>query len=270
MNDLTMISESDQLSGVLHELKTPLAVILSTVQLVEKQNVQCDSAMPQKYRNTIRLNCYRLLKLVNNLVDINKIGSGYVVPNLTEYDLIYLTEEITHSIIPYADQKNISVLFDTDVEELVTALDIDKWERILLNLLSNAVKFTPENGKIEVTVMTTEQYAYISVKDTGIGIAEDKQKEIFKKYTQVHDSATISQKGSGLGLTIVLSFVKLLGGTMNISSIPGEGTTFTIKFPLKHSTNEQKAAIEESCLQKRIIDSINIEFSDIYNRQENI
>jgi len=267
MNNMAIFNEIDMMSGILHELKTPLSVILSTVQLVERQNMYNEIGMSEKYRNTIRQNCYRLLRLVNNMVDLNKISSGYVSPNLSEVDIIYLAEEITQSIVPFAQQKNIMVRFDTEVEELVMAVDIDKIERILLNLLSNAIKFTPVDGNIDVGVRVFETSVYITVTDSGIGIPEEKKAEIFMKYSQVHDFKEVSHKGNGLGLSIVMAFVKLLGGSLTVNSMTGVGTTFTVKLPITHCNDKDSKACSDDVIHERIVESLNIEFSDIYNSQ---
>ncbi len=121
-----------------------------------------------------------MLRLVNNLIDITKIDSGFIKMDFINYDIIKLTEDITISVIPYVESKNIDIIFDTDCEELEIKCDPDKIERIILNLLSNAIKFTEPGGKIEVSIFTDENWVDIRVKDTGIGIPSHMKEFILK------------------------------------------------------------------------------------------
>lgn len=209
-------------------------------------------------------NCYRLLRLVNNLIDITKIDAGYFSINKINYDIVNLIEDITLSVAEYIENKGLSVVFDTDVEEKIIACDPEKIERIMLNLLSNAVKFTPRGGKIMVNVENGERKICIKVKDTGKGIPREKLNSIFERFVQVDKSLAREHEGSGIGLSLVKALVELHGGTISVKSKENCGSEFIIYLPCKlvdnKISNENINEIGENCIEK-----INVEFSDIYN-----
>lgn len=250
-----------------HELKTPITVILGAIQLIEqkKGSIEYDRRKSSKHITTIKQNCYRLLRLINNILDLSRIESGYIKSNMVNCNIVYLIEEICQSVIPYALQKSLTLEFDTMEEEIITAVDVDKIERIILNLLSNAIKYTKPGGKISIVVSSRFDKVHICVQDTGIGIPKDKQTSVFERYQQVDSSLTKGIEGSGLGLSIVKSFVKLHGGSVKVKSEPNIGSEFHICLPIKHI--ETLGDSSSNCVKdsQRIIEAINIEFSEIYH-----
>lgn len=173
-----------------HELRTPLNVILGALQMMNiyiKNEEYKQNGNINKYFVIMRQNCFRLLRLINNLIDATKVDAGYLKLNLNNYDIINLVEGIVQSIVEYAKCKGIDVIFDTEVEELVIACDPDKIERVVLNLLSNAIKFTPAGGDISVYMSVEDDNVKVSIKDTGCGIPKDKINTIFNRYTQVEN-----------------------------------------------------------------------------------
>ncbi|OPZ91117.1 MAG: Sensor histidine kinase TodS [Firmicutes bacterium ADurb.Bin419] len=250
-----------------HELKTPITVILGAIQLIEQKKgpIEYDRRKSSKHITTIKQNCYRLLRLINNILDLSRIESGYIKSNMVNCNIVYLIEEICQSVIPYAEQKSLTLEFDTMEEEIITAVDVDKIERIILNLLSNAIKYTKPGGKISVVVSSRFEKVHICVQDTGIGIPKDMQKSVFERYQQVDSSLTKGIEGSGLGLSIVKSFVQLHDGSVKLKSEPNIGSEFHIFLPIKHI--ETASNIITSCGKdsQRIIEAINIEFSEIYH-----
>ncbi|WP_456049007.1 sensor histidine kinase [Acetivibrio cellulolyticus] len=251
-----------------HELKTPLTVILGAIQLIEQKNsvIEVDRRKSSKHITTIKQNCYRLLRLINNMLDLSRIESGYIKSNMINCNIVYLVEEISLSVIPYAEQKSLTIEFDTTSEEIISAVDIDKIERIILNLLSNAIKFTNPGGKISITVSAKNDKVHISVKDTGIGIPKDMLHNVFERYQQVDSSLTKGIEGSGLGLSIVKSFVELHDGNIKVKSEPNVGSEFHIDLPIKHiESSDSNHSTTGHDNQMRIIEAINIEFSEIYH-----
>ena len=201
----------------------------------------------------MKQNCYRLLRLINNLIDISKIDSGFLNPNLKNYNIVSVVEDITLSVAEYIQDKGVEVIFDTNVEEKIIACDPDNIERIILNLLSNAVKFTNAGDQITVEVMDNEDYIEISVKDTGIGIPEDKLKVIFERFRQVDNSLSRSHEGSGIGLSLVKALVDMHDGSINVNSNLGEGTEFIIKLPARktdESNDVEKNMIYQDNIRK--------------------
>ncbi|MCU9809452.1 HAMP domain-containing histidine kinase [Paraclostridium sp. AKS46] len=208
-------------------------------------------------------NTYRLLKLVNNLIDSNKITSGYFEYNPQNYDIVYFVESICQSIVDFAKQKNIEVIFDTDVEEKIISFDLDKMERIILNILSNSIKFTKEQGKIEIYIRESNDMLEIEISDDGIGIPQNKLNSIFERFKQVENNTIRSGEGSGIGLYLVKSLVDMHGGDIAVESELGSGTTFKISIP-DELEEEYECNIIEKNLQNSYIEKIKVEFSDIY------
>ncbi|MCX8128582.1 MAG: HAMP domain-containing histidine kinase [Clostridia bacterium] len=252
-------------ANISHELKTPLSVILGAIQLIDHKNscILNDKKNLSKHFKTIKQNSYRLVRLINNILDITRIDSGYIKINLVNCNIVYLIEEMTQSIASYAEQKGLILEFDTEFEEIVTAVDIDKIERIILNLLSNAIKFTPVGGKISVTINGRNEKIFISVKDTGPGIPEYMQSIVFERFKQVNNTFTRESEGTGIGLSLVKSFVELHDGNITINSEEGRGCEFLIEIPVKLSEESICPGLNHSN-QTKIIEAINIEFSDIY------
>lgn len=251
-------------SNLSHELKTPLSVMLGAIQLMEHNEKNAPSPGSRKHMYTIKQNCYRILRLINNLLDTTRIESGFIKMNLEDCNIIYLIEEMVQSVVPYAEEKNIHIEFDTEVEEIITAVDIDKIERIMLNLLSNAIKFTPADGNIWVTISEGPERIKISVKDTGPGIPKDMHTLIFNRFQQVNNSLTRTQEGSGIGLSLVKSFVELHSGKIELLSEENAGSEFIIELPISLCLKSPQNMMNLCNHQSKIIQAINIEFSDIY------
>jgi two-component system, OmpR family, phosphate regulon sensor histidine kinase PhoR len=256
---------TDFLANISHELRTPLNVIYSAKQMVDvslKEN-NFDIYKINKYLKMIAQNTYRLLRLINNLIDITKIDAcGFEVKPINT-DIVKIVEDITLSVADYIESKGITLTFDTEVEEQVIVCDPDKIERVILNLLSNAVKFTELNGDILVNVFIEESNVCISVKDTGIGIPEDMQNLIFDRFIQVDKSIKRTHEGSGIGLALVKSLVEMHGGKVSVKSKLGEGSEFIITLPvIKLTEVEEEVTLID--YRERHIERINIEFSDIY------
>ncbi|NFA97664.1 PAS domain-containing sensor histidine kinase [Clostridium botulinum] len=248
------------LSNISHELKTPLNVIFTAVQLLGFYEEDCNNEKQDKYLKLIKQNCYRLMKLINNLLDTTKLDSGYLKLNLVNYNIVNLIEEITLSVTSYAESKGINIIFDTNVEEKIIAVDTDKIERIILNLLSNAIKFTNAGGNIFVNVKDCGENVYVHVKDTGVGIPSDKLESIFERFFQVDKTLKKNKEGTSIGLHLVKSFVEMHNGTVTIKSELGQGTEFIIKLPAVVCEEQIKS---KNIIYEANIERINMEFSDI-------
>ncbi|MBM7869753.1 PAS domain S-box-containing protein [Clostridium pascui] len=257
-------------TNISHELRTPINVIFSALQMEELmlKNYSSDNIFMDKFKyiKMMKQNCYRLLRLINNLIDITKIDNNYFSVNESNHDIVNLIENITLSVADYIENKGISITFDTDVEEKIIAFDPEKIERIMLNLLSNAVKFTPYNGNIFVKMEDNISSICIRVKDSGRGIPDNKLNSIFERFVQVDKSLTRNHEGSGIGLSLVKSLVELHGGKISVKSKENLGTEFIIDIPYK--LVESEIYVESACdaqIDENCIEKINIEFSDIYN-----
>lgn len=244
-----------------HELRTPLTIIYSSVQLA--YDVYNKELTPNidKTLGRINQNCGRLLKLINNILDISKAEAGFLNLNSTAFDIVYISETIVHSVNSYAVSKGIELIFDTDEEEYNVRLDRDKYEKILLNLLSNAVKFTPEGKQIFVSLKMERDNFYLSVKDFGVGIPEDKIDLIFDRFAQVNSSLSRRAEGTGIGLALVKKFLELMEAEIKVITELGKGTEFIVKF--KTISVETNDLNNYAILTANLNDRINIEFSDI-------
>ena len=256
-------------ANISHEFKTPLNIILGTIQLLIKYNennkiCEIDEDKLNYYMSTMKQNSYRLLRLVDNLIDITEIDTGYYDVNLENKNIISIVEDIVTSVASYVEGKDISIVFDTNKEEKFICCDSGKIEKIILNLISNAIKYTREDGKIEVNIDVAEDNVYIYVKDNGIGISKQKISTIFDRFVQIDKSLSRKQEGSGIGLSIVKELVEIQGGSIGVRSEEGKGTEFVITLPSKtidYCSNKADNKKNEI----NILEKCDIELSDIYS-----
>ena len=256
------------LANISHEFKTPINVIYSAAQLQEQNIILSDWEGVSRYNPMIKQNCNRLIRLINNFIDLTKFDYGEFQTNITCVNLVSVIEEITTSIISFAENRGISVIFDTEEEELYCEVDIELIDRIMLNLLSNAIKYNKPNGSIEVQVNTDNRYIAVNIRDTGVGIAQDKIDKIINRFERIDKTLARDNEGSGLGLNIVKNMIEHLHGYIEVSSEIGIGTTMTIYFPRLDQTQEEISCMLEGYEydydKERLKKSIEMEFSDIY------
>ena len=261
------VAKNEFFSNISHEFRTPLNIILGTMQVInkniEKNDIQVDRL--SKYTNYIKQNTYRLLRLVNNLIDISKMDIGAYELRCSNQNIVSIIEDITLSVADYTKNNKINLIFDTDNEEVVTYCDPDKIERIMLNMLSNSIKYTPENGFIKVMINTTENEVIVSIKDTGIGIPKEKLEVIFNRFGQVDGSFNRQCEGSGIGLSIVKNLVKMHGGEINVNSSVGKGTEFIFSIPIKLKQESSDKKYSDNDRKCKHVERCDIEFSDIYS-----
>ncbi|MCX8129491.1 MAG: PAS domain-containing sensor histidine kinase [Clostridia bacterium] len=267
--------KTDFFANLSHELRTPLNIIFSTLQLFELYERNSNRAAVEKNHkkmiDVIKQNCYRLLRLVNNLIDSTKIDSGFLEMQLQSCNIVGIIEDITLSAAEYIKAKGIKLVFDTDVEEKVIECDPDKIERVMLNLLSNAIKYTGPGGAITVTVQDNEKAVVVAVKDTGIGIPEDKRGVIFERFRQADSSLTREIQGSGIGLSLVKSIVEMHNGSVWVDSELGKGSTFIVELPVGNGCSNDSMLSRKYTEENRYseyVERMNIEFSDIYSREK--
>ncbi|WP_341472423.1 HAMP domain-containing sensor histidine kinase [Clostridium rectalis] len=256
-------------ANISHEFRTPLNMIFTSLQMCElvAKNIRNDTHDElkniNKYTRIIRQNSYRLIKMVDNLIDLNKIDAEYFRLYLSNINIVSLVEDITLSVVEYAKNKNIDLLFDTNTEELLVACDGDKIEKIILNLLSNSIKFTPPGGEVLVNIEEMEKNLLITVEDNGIGIPSDKQKLIFDRFIQVDKSLSRNNEGSGIGLSLIKSLVEMHKGKIWVESESGKGSKFFVQIPKR--TLKEKSFCNNNILENGSKEkTIEIEFSDVY------
>lgn len=262
--------KSEFFANLSHEFKTPLNIILSTVQLVmnyiEVNNEYPDYNMFNKCLSNIKQNSYRILKIANNLIDMSKIDGNFYSINMGNYNIVEVVENIVQSLAEYMKDNKRNIIFDTIEEEIITACDPDQIERIILNLLSNAMKFTSHGGNIYVDMEVNDRCnkVIIKISNDGEKINFEDRLRIFERFTQSESLLTRRAEGTGIGLTLVKSLVKLHNGEVYVNTEFEEGTQFCIELPIRKIKNFKNNNVREKSIVSKV-EKFNIEFSDIYN-----
>ncbi len=222
--------KSQFFANVSHELRTPLTLILAPIQDVLKQPESLSTRMASLMR-TARENALRLLKLVNDLLDVIKLEEGKSTLSLNGVELNEFVSGVSNSMIHMAEPREIELKQDLADEELIVQADVYALERIFLNLLSNAIKFTTPGGAITVRTRREGDQVVAEVVDTGVGIPEADIPYIFDRFRQVDSSSTRKHQGSGLGLALVKDLAEKMGGSVEVRSEVNVGTSLVIRLP---------------------------------------
>ena len=226
-------SKSEFLANISHELRTPLNAIIGFSDIMRSQMFgSLGSEKYDEYAEDIHDSGNFLLGVINDVLDMSKIEAGRFDLNLEEVPIHTLLDETLRIIHMQAEKGELSVSQKIP-EDLMIEADRRAVKQILLNLLSNAVKFTQKGGKIEVTAKKSKQFVSIVIADNGIGISEDALKRLGQPFEQVQDQFTKDHKGSGLGLAIARSLSILHGGSLDIRSTEGVGTTVAVRLPIE-------------------------------------
>lgn len=250
------------LLNVSHDLRSPINTILSILQSLKYiDNDKYADNKINEYRAMIKRNSYKMMKLVDNLIDTTKIEEKYYNLNKQAIDVVSLIENTILSMDKYAKQKSIELIFDTNEEEAIVLLDPEAIDRIIVNLVSNAIKFSPKDSTVMINLYIDENNIKIVVKDNGPGIAEEDQKAIFNRFMQSQKNKESSNEGSGIGLDLVSNLVKLHNGNITLNSTVGVGSEFIISIPRISASVSQKSY---KALSYDKVQQLEIEFSDIY------
>lgn len=220
----------DFLSNISHDLKTPINVIYSATQLEEclLKNNNIDGL--KKYNTISKQNCISLIRLANNLIDTSRIESDYISANLKVKNIVEIIENIIATLVDYAHNNNVDLIFDTNEEEVYVELDEDFMQRIIVNLISNSIKFCNYNGMIKINVRAYYKKVVVSVQDNGIGMEEEFIKDIFNRYSMGKNNEAKSNKGTGIGMFVVKRLMEIQNGNVFVNSKIGEGTRFDLVF----------------------------------------
>jgi signal transduction histidine kinase len=211
-----------------HELRTPLAILMGHADLL-KEEVQ-DPQISQRLEIIVR-NALRLRELVGNLLNMRQLQTGEARVQLTACDVSDLIADALQDFRPAAEKKRIQMSADVPRDLATIETDRQKMLITLSNLLLNAIEFTPSEGRVGVEVSDHEDALWVSVWDTGIGIAAEQLDRIFEPFYQVEESLTREHEGMGLGLSIAKGMVELCGGKIWVESKLGEGSRFTFALP---------------------------------------
>jgi signal transduction histidine kinase len=181
----------------------------------------------------VRLNGYRLLDLINRLLDFSKLEAGQMKLVVGRVDISALVDTLTKAATPLAQQRGIELVVDCDRQLQPFGADEEKVDTIISNLLSNAIKFTPGGGSIRIETHMADDRAWVSITDTGIGIDESQRERVFERFVQVDGSSSREFSGTGLGLSLVKGLVELHGGEIHLKSELGKGSRFWFDLPLR-------------------------------------
>lgn len=251
-------------SNISHELRTPINVIFSAIQLNDLY-LSSNTVDGIKNNNTIiGQNCLRLIRTINNFIDANKISEGYILPEMMYYNIVELVENIAQLAYKYIKKMGISLIFDSEEEEIVVCCDREQMERIMLNLLSNCVKYGRDGGHIWVNIKTNGQEVEMVVGNDGYSISEEEKPYIFDKFTRANKSFNRPQEGSGLGLYITKSLVELQNGNISVHESNNKGVSFILKFKRCRDIIDYESIIHNDIAINNIMEKVDIEFSDIY------
>lgn len=218
--------KSEFFANVSHELRTPLTLVLTPLEALLMRSEK----FPKEELGTLQVmhnNATRLLQMVTGLLDFSKFQASAMTLQLEKVNIFEVSKMIFKDFESIMDQKRIKKTFNFTGDRLIM-MDRYVYERIVFNLLSNAVKFTQEEGSIEMQLECSDDWLYLHVQDTGIGISEEDQSHLFEKFRQAEGSSTRKFEGTGLGLSLVKEFSELLGGSVKIDSKPGAGAKFIV------------------------------------------
>jgi PAS domain S-box-containing protein len=223
LNDL----KSRFVSMASHEFRTPLSTILSSVSLISKYTTPETEDKKQKHITRIKSSVSHLTDLLNDFLSLGKLEEGMIHNNPSDFDIFSFAEEIVQEIQTVAKQgQTIDYIHKGKTKEV--HLDNKLLKNILINLLSNAIKFSNEEGEILLTTEIKNDEIKISIKDNGIGISDEDQEHLFERFFRAENVTNI--QGTGLGLNIVLKYVELMNGTIDVESKLNKGTIFTLNF----------------------------------------
>jgi len=264
-------------ANISHEFRTPLTLILGPIDRIK-------AALREPELNedleVMRRSGRRLLQLINRLLDLSKVDAGQMPLCARLTDLKPFLQELVFSFVSHAERKGIALKFESCEESIEVYVDREKLEDIIVNLLSNAAKFTPRGGEVTVSISATKPIAsvsdshvrtpgfvHIAVRDTGIGIPPEKLGRVFDRFYQVDSASARDQGGKGIGLALVKELVELHQGSITVSSIPNEGSTFTIELPLGRQhlrpdqiiEDDQGAVVEPVALREMEVETLNAE-----------
>ena len=234
-----MRSKDDFLSAMSHELRTPLNAVLGLSESLAEGVYGDMNAKQVQSINTIAESGHHLLSLINDLLDLAKIGAGKMELELNNANVEDVCQASLRFILEQAQKKNLKITLAMDNKSVMLVVDERRLKQILVNLLSNAVKFTPDGGSVtlETKCDLESESLMFSVRDTGIGIATEDLKRLFSPFTQLDSKLSRLYAGTGLGLTLVLKLVELHGGSVAVESEIGKGSCFTVRIPCKGLEN---------------------------------
>jgi signal transduction histidine kinase len=241
--------KSEFIANMSHELRTPLNAIIGFSELLGEEVVGELNERHIKYIGNIETAGKRLLEIINDILDISKIGAGKMILECEEISITETMAQVRKLILPLAAKKGTDLSMEHISGNTQIYADRQKFTQIMYNLLSNAVKFTPEKSKVTVSSEHLGNALRVSVSDNGIGIAKDRHHDIFEPFKQVESAANKKYPGTGLGLALVKEFVEMHNGNIRVESEEGKGSTFT--FTIKDQRHGRRVSDMQNDLQEK-------------------
>ncbi|HWN94334.1 MAG TPA: HAMP domain-containing sensor histidine kinase, partial [Methylomirabilota bacterium] len=244
------LTELDQIKGrffanISHELRTPLTLIISPLETILARYRGALDAGAVGLLQTMQSNGLRLLKLINDLLDLVRLDSGVMQVKREPVALDEFLRGMASAARQVADDKRIRLVVSVAPDLSHVLVDRDKLEKIVLNLQFNALKFTPADGQVELRMDRQGEELILKVSDTGIGIPKEKLPEMFQRFMQVDTSSRRKYQGVGIGLALVKELVEVQGGQVGVESVEGQGSTFTVRLPYLEAPTNALPAIAE-------------------------
>jgi two-component system sensor histidine kinase KdpD len=231
-------AQSQFVADVSHEFRSPLGLVRSAAQSLLSTEIEFPAEMRHEMLRIVDLESAHLERLVENLLDLSRVGPGGAPLSRRATDIIALAGSATGRPELHVQGHEIAVL--AEPEELWIDVDSGAVSRVLTNLLSNAVKYSPPGSRVTVHVSADRHRAVISVADEGIGIAPEHQEHIFERFYRVADERTAHVRGVGLGLAVCKDVVEAHGGQISVQSAPGAGSAFTFWLPRKDTQRSER------------------------------
>ena len=219
------------LATMSHELRTPLNSIIGFTGIMLQGLAGPLNPEQHKQMSMVQGSARHLLALINDVLDISKIEAGQLTLSITSFELKASIEKVVKQVSPLAEKKGLNLELDIADDVATATTDQRRLEQVILNLLSNAIKFT-EKGHVGISCRTENDRCCLSVSDTGIGIQPEQLQKIFQPFHQVDTGLTRKYEGTGLGLSICKKIVEMMGGSIEVESRWGQGSTFTTRFPI--------------------------------------
>lgn len=242
IHDVTDLNKAEKLkqefvSIVSHELRTPLTSIKGALALLISKNFYDQPEKLEDLLNLAHKNTERLIRLINDILDVEKLEAGQMEFQMSEIDLVEIIHESILDVSTIAKHKNIKIIFNPPQSSIFINGNYDKLIQVMVNLLSNAIKFSPSDEKILVSIIDYLENVRVSVLDHGEGIPYEFQEKVFQKFSQASTRSSRTAGGTGFGLTITKSIIEKHGGCINFESTPRKGSCFYFELPKTPNKN---------------------------------
>ena len=239
-------AKSTFFANVSHEFRTPLSLTIAPLEDLKKRALLASNEEDVEQIDMALRNSKRLLKLVNQILDISKLESGSVDIEVLKLNISEVIKQLCLAFTGLAERKRIDLIYDSLPEKVWVYVDVDMIEKVFINLLANAFKFTPAGGSIHVEMEEHEGIVEICIKDTGYGISEQDIDHVFDRFYQTNESKKGNEAGTGIGLALTKELVELHGGTIKAESASGAGAVFTVKLKkgIDHFAEDQVSDTE--------------------------